>query len=117
MCRSGGDMTSKSCLMQGEVDARRRLGGRRSRASPPLQSSNSSIVELVVVGSRAADPLRRRAALQELRGVLALARLARLACLPCCALGRIAADLGLQLDDVDELGGLPPQLIGDHGRL
>ena len=33
------------------------------------------------------------------------------------ARGRIAADLGLQLDDVDELVGLATQLIGDHRRL
>src|SRR5260370_30079064 len=32
-------------------------------------------------------------------------------------LGRIAADLGLQLDDVDELVGLAAQLVGDHRRL
>ncbi len=33
------------------------------------------------------------------------------------ALGRIAADLVLQLDDVDELIGLAAQLVGDHRRL
>ena len=33
------------------------------------------------------------------------------------ALGRIAADLGLQLDNVDELVGLAAQFIGDHRRL
>jgi hypothetical protein len=32
------------------------------------------------------------------------------------ARGRIAADLGLQLDDVDELVGLPAQLIGDSTK-
>ena len=33
------------------------------------------------------------------------------------ALGRISADPGLQLDDVDELVGLAAQLIGNHRRL
>jgi len=32
-------------------------------------------------------------------------------------LARIATDLGLQLDDVDELVGLAAQLIGDHRGL
>ena len=33
------------------------------------------------------------------------------------ALGRVAADLGLQLDDVEEDVGLAAQLVGDHRRL
>ena len=33
------------------------------------------------------------------------------------ALRRVAADLVLQRDDVDELVGLSAQLVGDHGRL
>src|SRR5579883_3547750 len=74
-----------------------------------------SVVELVVIiVVAAADPLRRGAALQELRGVARLARLPGLARRP---LGGVAADRGLQLDDVEEDIGLAAQLIGNHRRL
>src|SRR5262249_41845055 len=74
-----------------------------------------SVLEIVVViESRAGGrPLRRRRALQELRR-MALARFARFARR---ALGRLAADLRLQLDDIEEDVGLPAQLVGHHRRL
>ena len=76
------------------------------------RSSKSSSSSAVRAGART---LRRCRALQELRRVLALAsRLARLARR---ALGRVAADLRLQLDDVEEDVGLAAQLVGDHRRL
>src|SRR5215204_5578028 len=63
----------------------------------------------VVVGAGA---LRGGAALEELRRVLTrLARLARR------AFGRVAPDLGLELDDVDELVRLPAQFVSHHGWL
>ena len=46
-----------------------------------------------------------------------VARLARFAGLARRALGRVAADLRLQLDDVEEDVGLAAQLVGDHRRL
>src|SRR6266536_4271950 len=64
-------------------------------------ATRNLVLELFFVGTGA---LRGCTALQELR------RMPRLAGR---ALGRIAADLGLQLDDVDELVGLAAQLIGD----
>src|SRR5262245_65669482 len=73
-----------------------------------------SLVFEFVVGA-GAGALRGDTALEELWRVLALARLARLAWLARCALGRIAADLRLQLDDVDELVGLAAQLVGHRG--
>src|SRR5262245_11907241 len=74
-----------------------------------------SVFEIVVVieGRAGARRLRRRRTLQELRRV-ALARLARFARR---ALGRIAADLRLQLYDVEEDVGLTAQLGGNHRRL
>jgi hypothetical protein len=74
-----------------------------------------SVFEIVVVRGTRACPLRNGAALQELRGVLA--RLAWFAAFARAALGRVAADLGLQLDDIEEDIGLPAQLVGDHRRL
>src|SRR6266508_6343944 len=65
-------------------------------------------LELFFVGTGA---LRGCTALKELR------HMPRLAGFAGRARGRIAADLGLQLDDVDELVGLAAQLIGDHRRL
>ena len=49
-----------------------------------------------------------------LLGCTALQEMPRLAGFAGRTLGRIATDLGLQLDDVDELVGLAAQLIGDH---
>jgi hypothetical protein len=71
-----------------------------SRAPGTRRGSQRSVFEIVVVieGRAGARPLRRRRTLQELRRV-ALARLARFARR---ALGRIAADLRLQLYDVEE---------------
>src|SRR2546427_8567165 len=79
------------------------------------RGSQRSVFEIVVVieGRAGARRLRRRRTLQELWHV-ALARLARFAC---HALGRIAADLRLQLYDVEEDVGLPAQLGGNHRRL
>src|SRR6516225_2939532 len=69
------------------------------------RGSQRSVFEIVVVieGRAGARRLRRRRTLQELWRV-ALARLARFARR---ALGRIAADLRLQLYDVEEDVGLP----------
>src|SRR5437763_13355233 len=77
------------------------LGIRRSRLDPTFLSRPQRIVfEIVVVieGRAGARRLRRRRTLQELRRV-AVARLARFARR---ALGRIAANLRLQLYDVEE---------------
>src|SRR5262249_29491042 len=69
------------------------------------------------------DPLRSRAALQELRRVPWFSWfswfpwLTHFSGLSHRPLGRIPTDLRLQLDDVDELIGLPAQLVGDHRRL
>src|SRR5262245_59639969 len=52
-----------------------------------------------------------------LLGCPALQEMPQLAGFAGRALARIATDLGLQLDDVDELVGLAAQLIGDHRRL
>src|ERR1700753_4293772 len=65
-----------------------------------------SVLEVVVIGPRR----HGGRALQELRCVMA--RLARGG-----ALGWIAAELGLQLDEVGEDVGLAAQLVGDHRRL
>src|SRR5437867_12900269 len=83
-----------------------------SRAPGTRRGSQRSVFEIVVVieGRAGARPLRRRRTLQELRRV-AVARLARFAR---CALGRIAADLWLQLCDVEEDVGLAAQLGGNH---
>src|ERR1700720_3961499 len=56
-------------------------------------------------------PLRAGAALEELRRV---ARLARLPRFTSGTFARIAADLILQLEDIDKLIGLPPQFVGHH---
>ena len=52
-----------------------------------------------------------------LLGCPALQEMPQLAGFAGRGLARIATDLGLQLDDVDELVGLAAQLIGDHRRL
>src|SRR5260370_25893702 len=57
---------------------------------------------------------RRPAGLYRAEGIAVMPRLAGFAGR---ARGRIAADLGLQLDDVDELVGLAAQLSGHHLRL
>src|SRR5436309_1702562 len=86
--------------------------GHSGQSRPGLPDASGIALRLVleivvVIESRArARPLRRRRALQELRRV-ALARFARFARR---ALGRVAADLRLQLDDVEEDVGLPAQL-------
>src|SRR5262249_38400969 len=73
-----------------------------------LPATRNLVLGFLFVGNGA---LRGRTALQELRHVPRLAGFAGR------ALPRIAADLGLQLDDVDELVGLAAQLIGEHRRL
>jgi hypothetical protein len=70
-----------------------------------------SVLE-IVVGCAGGRALRRGGALQELRGV-ALA--ARLTCFARGALGRIAPDLALQFDDVEEDIGLAAQLVATMG--
>src|SRR5437762_7971524 len=49
-----------------------------------------------------------------LRGCPALQDMPQFAGFTARTLARIATDLGLQLDDVDELVGLAAQLIGNH---
>src|SRR6266496_5839470 len=73
-----------------------------------IRATRNLALELFFVGTGA---LRGCTALKELR------HMPRLAGFAGRARGRIAADLGLQLDDVDELVGLAAQLIGDHRRL
>src|SRR5436190_24343237 len=79
--------------------------GQREQFRPGLPDSpvigSGSIVEVVIVGSAGAGPLRSSGSLQEL-WCMPLARLARLARLAGGALGRVAADLGLQFDNVEE---------------
>ena len=72
----------------------------------PMLGRTLLILETVVITSRR----YRGRTLNELRRVMA--RFAR-----GWALGRIAANLGLQFGDVGEDIGLPPQLVGDHRRL
>src|SRR2546421_12108383 len=76
--------------------------------SRAIRATRNLALELFFVGTGA---LRGCAALQELRHMPLLGGFAGR------ARGRIAADLGLQLEDVDELFGLAAQLIGDHRRL
>ena len=75
-----------------------------------MRSSNSSSSALALRGGG-------RAALQELRRVARLVsrRGSRGGALG--ALGRVAADLRLQRDEVGEHVGLAAQLVGDHRRL
>src|SRR5207247_248345 len=77
------------------------LRNRDTSADVPSPAMTASVFEIVVVIGRSAGacPLRHRGALQELRRMPIAAWLARLAR---GALGRIAADLRLQLDDVEE---------------
>src|ERR1700761_3424059 len=75
-------------------------------ASLGLPRARALVVEIVVIGPRR----HGGGALQELRRVMT--RLARGG-----ALGRIAAELGLQLDQVGENVGLTAQFVGDHRRL
>src|SRR3954471_4213325 len=71
----------------------------------------ASLLEVVIAPRR-----HRGRALEELRGVMAsLATLA--AVTRGGAFGRVAAELGLQLDEVGEDVGLAAQLVGDHRRL
>src|SRR3954468_12311906 len=73
-------------------------------------SRAASLVEVVIAPRR-----HRRRALEELRGMMA--RLAVTAVTRGGAFGRVAAELGLQLDEVGEDVGLAAQLVGDHRRL
>src|SRR5262249_10526811 len=81
-------------------------GGVAARAG----RGRSLVLEIFVVAGSRVGALRCRTALQELR--VALARLARFARRP---LGRIASDLRLQFDDVEEDVCLAAQLVGHHG--
>src|SRR5262245_18938400 len=78
------------------------------------RDENGLVFEIVVV-SAGTGALRRGATLQELRCVRGgMTRLAPFARLTRRALGRIASNLRLQLDDVEEDIGLPAELIGNH---
>src|SRR6478752_1412457 len=70
----------------------------------------ASLLEVVIAPRR-----HRGRALEELRSVVA--RLALAAIARGRALGRVAAKLGLQLDEIGEDVGLAAQLVGDHRRL
>src|SRR5918993_4392820 len=94
-----------------------RGGSTAAMVSLAIQSSDRLffVVEVLAGTARGGRCTGRRsgAALQELRRVLA-ALVAAFRPLARSALGRIAADLRLQLDEVDEDVGLPAQLVGDH---
>ena len=89
------------------------------RGAPPLpahgRQRDQSLVEFVVVIGAHRRPRGRRAALQELRRVLA--RLAAARGPAVRTLAGVAADLGLQFGNVEEHVGLAAQFVGDHGRL
>src|SRR5690349_19368983 len=68
-----------------------------------------SLLEVVIAPRR-----HRGRALQELRRVMARLTIAAVA--RSGAFGRVAAELGLQLDEVGEDVGLAAQLVGDHRR-
>src|SRR5438477_7572572 len=74
--------------------------------------------KILICGAR---PLRRDRALQELRMLAAFATaLAAVAIVTRRArrpLGRVASDLALQFDDIEEDVGLAAQLVGYHRRL
>ena len=73
---------------------------------------------VVFVGpDRSARSLRRRWPLQELRRMRCRAIVAGRAALACGPLRGVAADLGLQLYDVDENVSLAAQLVRNHRRL
>ena len=77
-----------------------------------------SIVEFVVFRAGA---LGDGAALEELRACAGAAGkstgFSRLSWRMVASLSRIAADLALQIDDINELVGLTAQLVRHHGRL
>src|SRR3984885_9472610 len=81
-------------------------GGSGTPPAPAGRAGSVSIVEIVVIAPRR----HGGRALQELRRVMT--RLARGR-----TLGWIAADLGLQLHQIREDGGLTAQFVGDHRRL
>src|ERR1700730_14512530 len=81
-------------------------GHSRQSRSGSVMVATALLVEFFVIG-----PWRHGGrALQELRGVMT--RLARGR-----ALGRVAAELGLQFHQVGKDVGLPAQLVGNHRRL
>ena len=84
-----------------------------------MRATKTLLVGVVVfVGpDRSARALRRRRALQELRRMGCRAIVAGRAAFACRPLRRVAADLGLQLDDVDEYVSLAAQLVRNHRRL
>jgi len=76
--------------------------------------SGESVFE-IVVGART---LWHGGPLQELRRVLAwLARFTWLSWRTVAPVSRVAPNLALQFDNVDELIGLPAQFVGHHRRL
>src|SRR5262249_32303648 len=81
----------------------------QSREGSTADMRGGSVLVEVFVGRTPRGAARRWSALQELRGVrcVALARLPRFAWRPVGALARVATDLALQLDDVEEDVGLP----------
>src|ERR1700692_1496070 len=81
-------------------------GGRGRPPAPAGRAGSLSIVEIVVIAPRR----HGGRALQELRRVMT--RLARSR-----TLGWVAAELGLQFDQIGEDVGLAPQLVGYHRRL
>src|SRR5262249_54238191 len=89
-----------------------RPGSERGKRPPALPAAESFLIVEIVV---AAPWCHRGGALQELpRG---MTRLTGTALARSRALGRIAAKLRLQLNEIGEHVGLTPQLVGDHRRL
>src|SRR5262245_13961303 len=84
-----------------------------------MHATKTLLIGLVVfVGSdRSTRALWRCRSLQELRRMGCRAIVAGRASLPWCPLCWVSADLGLQLDDVDEHVSLPTQFIRHHWRL
>src|SRR5262245_31167560 len=79
-------------------------GARRRHADKTMRATKTLLIGFVVfVGSdRGTRALWRRRPLQELRRMRSRAIIAGRAPLACCPLRRVSADLGLQLDDIDE---------------
>src|SRR5215510_877630 len=94
-------------------------GARRRHADKIMRATKTLLIGVVVfVGSdRGARALWRRRPLQELRRMGCRAIVTGRASLACRPLGRVSADLGLQLDDIDEYISLATQLVCNHRRL
>jgi len=84
-----------------------------------MRATKTLLIGFVVFVSsdRGARALWRRRPLQELRRMRCRAIIAGRASLAWCPLRRVSADLGLQLDDIDEYVSLATQFVRNHRRL